>query len=337
MSPQIHVTHLRRVVLGSPRPERLADFYEQVWGLRKVAALGDTLYLRGTGSEHHILVIRPCAQPAVLGYSLGLESRDAVERAARELSARRGIVVRSPAGPIVEPGGGYGFQVSDVDGRTIEFSAEVEVAPPAPAGAGPGTEPVKISHLVLNSPQAKELTELFIEVFGFRLADEMPHMLFLRCNTDHHSIAIVPAPHASLNHVAFEVPTVDDMLKGVDALSEQGFEVLWGPGRHGPGDNAFGYFAAPNGQVIEYTAEVQQVYDEDDVSPRMWLPEEMRVHDAWADPDSARPTPETRKLMLGEPEPAEAEPSVVGAAGGGGATGGGGGGGGAGGATGGEE
>jgi hypothetical protein len=34
-----------------------------------------------------------------------------------------------------------------------------------------------------------------------------------------------------------------------------------GPGRHGPGDNAFNYFVDPFGIVIEYTAEVEQIDD----------------------------------------------------------------------------
>ena len=37
--------------------------------------------------------------------------------------------------------------------------------------------------------------------------------------------------------------------------------IEWGPGRHGPGDNAFNYFIDPFGVVIEYTAEVEQIDD----------------------------------------------------------------------------
>jgi catechol 2,3-dioxygenase len=36
---------------------------------------------------------------------------------------------------------------------------------------------------------------------------------------------------------------------------------VWGPGRHGPGNNTFSYFVAPFGACIEYTAEVQRVDD----------------------------------------------------------------------------
>ena len=91
-------------------------------------------------------------------------------------------------------------------------------------------------------------------------------MLFLKCNRDHHTVALARAPHASLNHIAFEVPSVDDVRHGVEHLRTQGYETIWGPGRHAQGKNVFGYFVTPNGQVVEYTADVEQIDDEE--SPR---------------------------------------------------------------------
>ena len=44
-------------------------------------------------------------------------------------------------------------------------------------------------------------------------------------------------------------------------LKVSGLPPQWGPGRHGPGHNAFNYFVDPFGIVIEYTAEVEQIDD----------------------------------------------------------------------------
>jgi catechol 2,3-dioxygenase len=44
-------------------------------------------------------------------------------------------------------------------------------------------------------------------------------------------------------------------------MKDAGHAVEWGPGRHGPGNNAFNYFIDPFGLVIEYTAEVEQIDD----------------------------------------------------------------------------
>src|SRR5258708_2108734 len=50
-----------------------------------------------------------------------------------------------------------------------------------------------------------------------------------------------------------------------------GFAPVWGPGRHGPGNNVFGYFVGPHGGVIEYTAEVEELDDDYKVGgPEDW-------------------------------------------------------------------
>lgn len=300
----MRITHLRGVELTDPAPEDVAGFYEQVWGLQRVDAAAPSVYLRGTGLEHHVLAIHPGSQTTVRGYRLGLADRAAVDAAATELGERDDTRIVAGPGPLDSPGGGYGLRITDPDGREIELSAEVaQAGDPDAAPDGPPIRPGKVSHVVLNSPNAEAYLQLLIEALGFRVADETEHMVFCKCNLDHHSVAIARAPHASLNHVAFEVPTVDDVLSGIEHMRAQGFETVWGPGRHPQGMNAFGYFLAPNGQVVEYTAEVEQIPD-DQLAPRFWTPEDYEVYDDWADASSLRPTPETRTLMRGVPEAA---------------------------------
>ena len=322
----MRITHLRGVELTDPAPEDVAGFYEEIWGLERLDVAGPSVYFRGTGPEHHILSIHPGAQTTVRGYRLGLADRAAVDRAAAELGARSEVRIVSGPGSLGSPGGGYGLRIADPDGREVELSAEVEqatatapgritalavveragdasAAGSAATGGRPPIRPTKLSHVVLNSPNAEAYLRLLIEALGFRVADETEHMVFCKCNLDHHSVAIARAPHASLNHVAFEVPTVEDVLVGVEHMAAHGFETLWGPGRHPQGMNAFGYFLAPNGQVVEYTAEVEQIPD-DELTPRFWAPEDYEVYDDWADVSSLRPTPATRSLMRGVPETA---------------------------------
>ena len=297
----MNITHLRHVVLTDPDPERLADFYEQVWGLRRAAA-DDSIYLGGTGPEHHVLVIRPGSEVAVVGYSLALADEHGVDAAADALLQRDETQIVHAAGVLDSPGGGYGFAILDPDGRTIEFSAGVaQIEHRSDPVGGPPLLPSKVAHLVLNTPRFESYREFLVEALGFRVADETEFMVFLKCNLDHHSVALTRAPHPSLNHIAFELPTARDVLSGITHMNSLGYETLWGPGRHPQGMNAFGYFLAPNGQVVEYTAEVEQIRD-DDVAPRFWTPDDYEVYDDWADVSSLRPTSDTRELMLGVPE-----------------------------------
>jgi catechol 2,3-dioxygenase len=44
-------------------------------------------------------------------------------------------------------------------------------------------------------------------------------------------------------------------------LRREGFDIQWGVGRHGPGNNVFAYFIEPAEIAVEYTAEVEQIDD----------------------------------------------------------------------------
>jgi catechol-2,3-dioxygenase len=295
----IAVTHLRRVAVTTPDPAGLATFYETVWGLQRVATQSGVTYLRGTGDEHHILAIHPGEQATMFRYTLGLGSALEVDAAADELARNPSVQLVRPPAPLADPGGGYGFVVADPDGREIEMAADVATA--ATPDYSATILPRKLSHVVLNSPNVDAYASFLIDVLGFRLADEAAHMLFLKCNRDHHTVALARAPHSSLNHIAFEVPSVDDVRHGVEHLRTRGYETIWGPGRHAQGKNVFGYFVTPNGQVVEYTADVEQI-DDEDLAPRFWVPEDYEIYDDWADISSLRPTPEAREIMLGAPE-----------------------------------
>jgi catechol 2,3-dioxygenase len=83
----------------------------------------------------------------------------------------------------------------------------------------------------------------------------------MNCDTDHHTIALGDADNDALNHVAFLMPTLDAVMRGGGRMKDAGHPSEWGPGRHGPGDNAFNYFIDPFGIVIEYTAEIEQIDD----------------------------------------------------------------------------
>ena len=86
-------------------------------------------------------------------------------------------------------------------------------------------------------------------------------MVFLRCNPAHHRLAILPGPPA-LNHVAFDVSSVDELMRGLARLTEKGVKLSWGPGRHTAGNNTFTYYLTPNGNAVEYTSDLEEVDEE---------------------------------------------------------------------------
>ena len=288
----IQVRTVRHAGLVVPDAEDAVDFYEEVWGLRLVDDQDGAAYLRGSSSEHHLLAVYPGEQAGVHHVALSLDDQAAVDAAAEVLRAAGVALVEEPHA-IDEPGRGYGVRFRDPDGRLVELSAEADQIPTAEWQSP--VVPYKVSHTVLNTPDIDRAVDFYTRVLGFRLSDWNGHwMAFLRCNTDHHSIAFATAPHVSLNHIAYEVPTNADIARGIEHFGTRGQRPIWGPGRHGPGNNLFAYFRDPAGMVCEYTAEVEQVTDES-----RWV---CRVWDRVETPGGPPPT-EARLAMEGTPDP----------------------------------
>ena len=120
--------------------------------------------------------------------------------------------------------------------------------------------PLKITHVVLNTPRQEDAAAFWVKALGFEVSDRSL-LTFIRCNADHHSLAFHPGESATLHHIAFEMDGIDSVMRGAGRMRDAGHPIEWGPGRHGPGNNVFAYFVGPDDFVIEYTAEIEQVDD----------------------------------------------------------------------------
>jgi catechol 2,3-dioxygenase-like lactoylglutathione lyase family enzyme len=158
-------------------------------------------------------------------------------------------------------------EVKGPEGETYRFVRE-QTVPPLERHRD---RPIRLSHVVLNSADVDAAERFATEKLGFRVSDRTRHMTFLRCSNVHHCIAYARAGYPSLNHIAFEMADVDGVMRGIGRLRDAGYPCVWGPGRHGPGNNVFGYFVGPHGGLVEYTAEVEQVGEDYRVgAPEDW-------------------------------------------------------------------
>lgn len=288
---------LRRIGLRTRNFTESRDFYTRTWGLEDVA--GDVpgrALLRGTGSEHHILELVDADYNGIDHIAFAVASPQAVDAAAERLQADGVELLTEPA-RLDGPARGYGLRMVDPEQRVVEISANV--ASNAPRNLS-DPRPRNLAHVVLNTTDIATSEEYYREVLGFRVSDwSEDQMVFMRINRDHHSIAFNHGEWASVNHVAYELPSIDHYMRAVGRLNQAGIRPLWGPGRHGPGNNTFAYFADPAGLVPEFTSEVEQI-EEDEYLPRMWN----RVSDQsdlWG--TAGAPSTDTRSHMAGEPDP----------------------------------
>ncbi|MEY2617104.1 MAG: hypothetical protein RL522_106 [Pseudomonadota bacterium] len=252
------VSGLRSVALDVPDLREAEAFFTTTWRLEVAARLSGALYLRGCGEDHHVLALHEAPGPArVRNVTLRARSAQALDEVAGTSVAAGGRVLQ-PVGPVQEPGGGVGVTVADPHGRIYRLvhGDERHRAPNSDRDT-----PVRLAHAVLNSHDVAVSQRFLEQALDFSIADRTRIMAFMRCNDDHHSIAFGDTDNDALNHIAFLMSDLDAVMRGGGRMKDAGYAIEWGPGRHGPGNNAFNYFVGPFGVVIEYTADVQQVDD----------------------------------------------------------------------------
>ena len=252
------VTEIRYVGYGVEDLATEKAFYENDWGLEPVASADEMAYFRAVGSsEHHVVRLRQSDANHIDVIALAADSRADVDNLHAKVAEAGCKIISAPA-ELAGPGGGYGFRFFSPDGLPFEISADVATSEAREVDRWEGI-PVRISHIVLHSPDHQAAVKFFCDVLGFKVSDWLgDFMCFLRCNSAHHRLAVLPGPPC-LNHVAYDMTNVDGMLRGVSRLKQRDIDIRWGPGRHTAGDNTFSYFTSPCGFAVEYTAELEYV------------------------------------------------------------------------------
>jgi len=284
------ITHLRHLDLAVPDYGTQLDFFTGTWGLAPEHAEDGLAFLAAEGSpEQYVIRLRRAADKRVDLIAFGAATAADVDTMAGRLAAD-GVRLISEPGAVDTPGGGYGFRFFDNEGRTVEISADVAVRRHRKIEAGESI-PVRLSHVVLNSPDPNATRAFYERHLGFALTDTLMHpamgemMWFLRINAWHHSLAIARGPHPSLHHASFEMRGLDEYMRGTGRLLRAGVEKIWGPGRHLAGNNTFSYFLDPHGNTVEYTTELERI-DEDTWHPHLYDFSRPEVADQWGTANS---------------------------------------------------
>jgi catechol 2,3-dioxygenase len=255
--PACPIRGVRSVELVASNLDEAARFYETVWNLAPVAASNKARYFRGTGGYHHVLGLHGGEQPAVMHIAFDVADRAGIDALHEKISAA-GAKPGKPA-KLTAAGGGYGFACRDPDGRNLAFVTDC--ADHADT-ADVADRPRKIVHVNLNTVDFDGTLKFFTNALGFRVVDDNAPLWFLHCdNSDHCSIVLCKLNLPTLNHIAFEMPEFDSVMRGMGRMKDNGYPIEWGPGRHGPGNNVFAYFCGPDEVPLEYAAEVLQIDD----------------------------------------------------------------------------
>jgi catechol 2,3-dioxygenase-like lactoylglutathione lyase family enzyme len=139
----------------------------------------------------------------------------------------------------------------------------------------------KIGHVVINVRDVAKSAKFYTQILGFQISDIYPDemvpggMVFMRCNADHHGIALVgsmegAADNAELNHIAFEVPSLDDVIRARDHLRRHQVQIDFA-GRRRAGCQIAVEFRDPDNHRLEIYWGIDQIGSEGKArSPTEW-------------------------------------------------------------------
>jgi catechol 2,3-dioxygenase-like lactoylglutathione lyase family enzyme len=293
---------LRQITVGVPDVDGTAGFYE-AFGLSQ-AARG--VFRTRDGGEQLQLVVAPWRRLDAI--SLAVDDADDLHRIARALT-----------------GEGIAHQVDDVGLTVREVHTRINVTvvvetrkriaepPTVPAVNAPGAigrvnvpaasvlgvtpiQPSQLSHVVIGTPNWAASMHFFTDLIGLETSDALDGIIaFTRCSEVHHNLAIQAAPAPFLHHVAFEVDTADDVLRGGSSMVDADDDRhVWGIGRHAIGSNWFWYLRDPAGNFVEYTADIDRITSQDLYVPKAWAGKEYLyaygppIPDAFLEPPDAQ-------------------------------------------------
>ncbi|HTZ78531.1 MAG TPA: VOC family protein [Stellaceae bacterium] len=274
--PYVKVTDIAYARLQSPDLDQAEEFLTN-FGMKRAERTRDALYMRGTDPDHHIHVTH-LGPPKFVGFAFSVESEDDLRKFAKAPGAS-GIETMD------EPGGGKRVRITDPHGYQMEVMCGMQQLSPLPtrrnilntgdhklqrAGElmrlprGP-SEVKRIGHGVIMTENAAKQIGWYREMFGLVCSDDVyagtkDNVIasFNRCDrgetfVDHHVFLCISGPKTGLNHISFEVQSIDDVMLGHEHLAKLGkYKHVWGIGRHVLGSQVFDYWQDPWGRVHEH-------------------------------------------------------------------------------------
>ena len=124
-----------------------------------------------------------------------------------------------------------------------------------------------LQHLTLSSKNVEKFQSFYCDLLGFKITDKVVHKngslatCFLTSNHEHHTIACFKSDKVGIDHHSYEVGKWENIKILCDYFSKKNVKIIWGPGRHGPGNNLFIFIEDLDKNWLEFSAELEVIHD----------------------------------------------------------------------------
>lgn len=244
------------------------NFYGNILGLVETGrdSLNRVYYRAWDERDHNSIILEQSDRAGIDHFAFKVAKPEDLDKFESDLRAWGCPTERMPAGELLQTGERVRFEIPS--GHLIELYAEkssvktpqtVQNPPPWNAESEHGIAPLRFDHGLLYGPNIGKVRELFEQVLGFYLTEEIlmedgqnQLAIWLSCSNKAHDIAFVEHPEPNkLHHVSFLLDSWEKVLRAADIMSMNKITLDMGPTRHGVTRGTTIYAFDPSGNRFE--------------------------------------------------------------------------------------
>lgn len=259
----INLHDIRYVRLGTRDLEGAVRYARSVLGLQEVRREAGCVYFRSDERDHSVCYYE--GDPADQAVAFDVASDADFDAAAAQLEALRVDLRRGTRDEAEQRRAADFLSFRDPTGNRIELVLRAaQSGRPFHGERHTGID--SFSHVGLCTTDPKRDEAFWTQVCNARVSDRIGDAPLLRIDEVHHKIALFPTHRAGIQHINFQVDSIDDLMRSYYFLKQQGVPIRFGPGRHPTSHAMFLYFAGPDDMIYEYSTGVRKIAPEDEAT-----------------------------------------------------------------------
>jgi catechol 2,3-dioxygenase-like lactoylglutathione lyase family enzyme len=258
----------------------------EILGLRVTHSDNSQIWLSTRGRAAELVLVRADENAA---HTIGLEALSA--EAVREAAARAEaegcrVVSREPSLPCMAAGTTF----VTPEGLRFEIHTPIRDDINGRRHATAGVCANRLDHLNLLTSDPTTTRRQLEAIGGLRVSERMANdslTWMYGGNRQHHIVGLVKG-QTGLHHYSFEFLDFTQYLRLGDTLDRFDKQLMWGPGRHRPGDNTYAYYVDPSGAMVECSGTMSRIADDANFTPNVITnlarPGNVRAMNVWGTP-----------------------------------------------------
>ena len=262
---------LNHLEIESRDPKRLAEFYSNVMDMKINMLTKKKFLCEGPGRK----IIIKTGKNNTLGYAgMVCKNEENLERYKEFLKINK-CEINDFVSDFYQSGS---FSLQDPDNNMICFGIQKKENNNFTKGIY-----APLQHLTFASKDVERFQNFYQRKLGFQVTDRVIKSTgelatcFTTSNHEHHTIACFKSSKNGMDHHSYEAGEWNNIKTWCDHFAQNNVKLMWGPGRHGPGNNLFVFIEDIDGNWIEISAELETVIGR---PPKNW-PQEERTLNLW--------------------------------------------------------